>query len=157
MKQVLFALVLWSAVACQTATKPQGHAEPKTGSSTETKPAEEAKPQTQGQANTGAKIFTDDVAAFEAGMNNSPRFILIDVRTPEEYQQGALANAGNIDFYASDFKDKLAELPKGFPVYVYCRSGGRSANAAKVLVEMGYTEVHNLKGGYLAWKQAGKQ
>lgn len=156
MKRVLLALVLWSAVACQTATKPQGHTENK-APSTENQTAEAAKPQTEGQASTGAKIYTDDVAAFEAGMSNTPRFILIDVRTPQEYQEGALANAANIDFYASDFKNKLGELPKGFPVYVYCRSGGRSANAAKVLVEMGYTEVHDLKGGYLAWKQAGKQ
>lgn len=78
---------------------------------------------------------------------------LVDVRTPGEYNSGKIDDAINIDYMAADFKAKMAKLDKSKPVYIYCQAGGRSANAAKVLVEMGFKKVYDLKGGYGAYKK----
>lgn len=81
-----------------------------------------------------------------------PNIQLIDVRTPEEYQSGHLKDAINMDFYANDFEAKIAQLDKTKTVYVYCRSGGRSAKSAKQFEKLGFTEVYDLQGGITAWK-----
>ena len=81
--------------------------------------------------------------------------ILLDVRTPQEVSTGRLEQASTIDFYDSDFKKKLDKIQKDKAVFVYCKSGGRSAKAASMLVELGVAKVYNLKGGAMAWKRAG--
>lgn len=73
---------------------------------------------------------------------------LLDVRTPEEVAEGALEAAQNINFYDSDFKDKLSKLDKNKPVFVYCRSGGRSGKCAQMCKDMGFKEIYNMKGGW---------
>ena len=79
---------------------------------------------------------------------------LIDVRTAEEYAEGHLEGATNIDFKKDDFmKLALAKLDKDLPVAVYCRSGRRSASAAKQLTEAGFT-VTNMLGGIIAWEKS---
>ncbi len=78
---------------------------------------------------------------------------LIDVRTASEFSGGHINKAKNIDvFNASNFENECQKFNKEEPVYVYCRSGRRSTTAAKKLAKMGFTEVVNLKGGYMAWK-----
>ena len=57
--------------------------------------------------------------------------IIIDVRTVAEFNSGHIKDAANIDFYADDFESKLKIVRKDVPIYVYCRSGGRSSSAAK--------------------------
>lgn len=74
---------------------------------------------------------------------------LIDVRTPEEYQSGHIENAENIDFYSTSFNLEFNKLDKEQPVYIYCRSGSRSKQAAKKLSEMGFIEIYDLQGGFL--------
>ena len=82
---------------------------------------------------------------------------LIDVRTPDEYAEGHIASAVNFDVYSETFlEDVKAAYPVEKPLAVYCRSGKRSASAAKKLADAGYT-VYNLKGGYLAWTGAGRR
>lgn len=76
---------------------------------------------------------------------------LIDVRTPAEFQEGHIPNAENIDYYSSDFIAEIQNLDKNKPVYVYCKSGGRSSDAAEILHENGFKEVYDLKGGITAW------
>jgi rhodanese-related sulfurtransferase len=82
-------------------------------------------------------------------------FIVLDVRTPEEFVEGHLSNAVNIDFNAPDFKAKVNELDKQKTYLVYCRSGRRSLEAAKVMKAAGFNSVINMKGGILAWESAG--
>lgn len=77
---------------------------------------------------------------------------LIDVRTPKEFQSGHITGAKNIDFYASDFDEAFHKLNKEQAVYIYCRSGSRSNKASKKLVEMGFIEIYDLKGGFLKYK-----
>ena len=78
---------------------------------------------------------------------------LVDVRTPEEYAEGHIAGSRNINVFDSDFVDEAEKtLDKSKPVAVYCRSGKRSADAARELTDIGFN-VANLEGGILAWKE----
>ncbi|WP_248395906.1 MULTISPECIES: rhodanese-like domain-containing protein [unclassified Bizionia] len=77
---------------------------------------------------------------------------LVDVRTPNEYNSGHIKNAKNIDFFATSFESQFEKLNKEKPLYIYCRSGARSRKAASKLSAMGFTEIYDLKGGYLNWK-----
>jgi len=80
---------------------------------------------------------------------------LVDVRTAEEYREGHLKNAVNICVTDDDFEEKLAGLNKDEPVYLYCRSGKRSATAAKIMKELGFREIYDMEGGYLNWEKQG--
>jgi thioredoxin len=82
---------------------------------------------------------------------------LLDVRTAGEFRSGHIKGALQADWTdAEQFKDRTQYLDKSKPVYVYCLSGGRSAQAAKMLQEQGFTEVVNLQGGINAWKKEGR-
>lgn len=83
--------------------------------------------------------------------------VLVDVRTPEEFGQGHLEGALNIDWFSSDFNDRWADVAKDQTVYVYCKVGGRSAQAKERLQAMGYSHVVNLTGGYDAYLASGKK
>jgi rhodanese-related sulfurtransferase len=77
---------------------------------------------------------------------------LLDVRLADEFAGGHISGATNIA--VQELADHLSEVPRDLPVVVYCRSGGRSAKAAALLREAGYTQVHDL-GGVIGWQQAG--
>ena len=81
---------------------------------------------------------------------------LVDVRTPEEYSSGHIEGADNVNVLEKDFKGKMEKYSKDTPVYIYCRSGGRSGRAAKQLIADGFTEVYDLKGGILNWTASGE-
>ena len=77
---------------------------------------------------------------------------LVDVRTSEEFNAGHIEGAINIDFKNEDvFYQSFQRLDKKNPVYVYCRSGNRSKKSADKLLEMGFSKVYDLKGGYIDW------
>lgn len=77
---------------------------------------------------------------------------LIDVRTPEEFAAGYIPGAINISL--QELQQKMNRIPKDKPVIVYCRSGNRSAFAANLLMQAGYTEVYDL-GGIIDWARQG--
>ncbi|MBO7561666.1 MAG: MBL fold metallo-hydrolase [Bacteroidales bacterium] len=105
---------------------------------------------------SGAKYIDMDVTEFGLLLKEQEA-ALIDVRTDKEYADGHIAGAANYDFYNKSFLSMVEEAyPKDKPLAVYCRSGRRSAGAAKQLAEAGYT-VYNLKGGYMAWVEAGRR
>ncbi len=85
-------------------------------------------------------------------MDSDTEHILIDVRTAEEFAEGHIAGAVNIP--VDYIEGRLAEIPTDIPVVVYCRSGNRSARAASILVDNGYSEIYDL-GGIMAWTNAG--
>ena len=73
---------------------------------------------------------------------------LLDVRTSNEYAQGTIKDAVNLDFFqSSKFKNGIQKLDKTKPVYLFCRSGNRSQKAARILKSEGFKEVYDLKGG----------
>jgi phage shock protein E len=81
--------------------------------------------------------------------------LLIDVRTPEEFASGHLENAVNMNYFDSDFDAQLKTLDKNKVVYLYCKSGRRSANAAEKLENMGFVKIYDLEGGTLNWQAKG--
>ena len=96
-----------------------------------------------------------DVNGF-AELMNDPNVVILDVRTAEEFNEGHLEGALNIDWKQDGFMEKAkVALPKDRTIAVYCRSGRRSASASESLTAEGYKAV-NLKGGILAWKEAKK-
>jgi thioredoxin len=101
------------------------------------------------------KLSTIDPKDFFDKLNATQKAQLIDVRAPEEFQEGSIANAINIDWNGSDFVNQLASLDKNAPVFIYCLSGGRSAEASQALLDNGFQEVYELKGGFMAWNNAG--
>ncbi len=79
---------------------------------------------------------------------------LIDVRTSSEFNDGHIKNAINVDFFnRTNFEGYFGKLDKEKPVYLYCRSGARSQKAARRLTGMGFTQIFDLKGGYMQWRQ----
>ena len=80
------------------------------------------------------------------------RVTLIDVRTRSEYANGHIEDAGQLNYYALDFRKKLLLLPRDKPVYLYCNTGYRSQRAAEILVKNGYENVYNLERGIMEWE-----
>ncbi|HRJ99615.1 MAG TPA: rhodanese-like domain-containing protein [Ignavibacteria bacterium] len=78
-------------------------------------------------------------------------YVLIDVRTTEEFNEGHLRDSINIDFYKPDFEDALDELDKRKKYLVYCRSGNRSRQAMFLMRDLGFEEVNNLSEGIISW------
>ena len=91
-----------------------------------------------------------DVDGFEQAVRNDSAQIL-DVRTHEEFAESHIKGAIQVDVFSPNFlADAESKLQKERPVAVYCRSGRRSATAAKQLSAKGY-QVINLEGGIMAW------
>ena len=86
----------------------------------------------------------------------NPNIIVIDVRTPDEIAQtGAIENSINIDFKASDFKEKISVLDKDKEYILFCKSGNRSGQASKIMAEMGFSNINNLNNaGYEEFSKA---
>lgn len=81
---------------------------------------------------------------------------VIDVRTPKEYKAGHIEGAVNMHVYDKDFTTRLDSLDKNTTVYVYCKAGGRSAEAMQTMKEKGFIHIVELDGGTDAWTEAGK-
>ncbi|MDR9375355.1 MAG: rhodanese-like domain-containing protein [Schleiferiaceae bacterium] len=86
-------------------------------------------------------------------LKEHPNTVLLDVRTPREYNNGHLKEARLMDFYQEDFQKELEKLPKDKSYLVYCHSGGRSGKAVQMMRQMGFEKVYDLKGGVAAWNQ----
>ena len=81
--------------------------------------------------------------------------VVLDVRTPEEFEAGHLPGAVLVDFYADDFVARIQELERGVPYLVYCHVGGRSARTAQLMTQLGFEDVTDVAGGIAAWTDAG--
>ena len=81
--------------------------------------------------------------------------IVLDVRTPQEFREGHLAGARNMDFFGGAFEMQTADLPRDVPLLIYCRSGKRSAAAAESLAGAGATRILHMTAGTEGWKAAG--
>lgn len=102
---------------------------------------------------TGSTFKDVDVAEANMMISQNKDLIILDVRTPEETDQGTIPNAVLIDYYNPNFDAEIAKLDKTKPYLVYCRSGGRSVGASNKMIEAGILDVTNMKGGYNAWSK----
>lgn len=81
---------------------------------------------------------------------------IIDVRTPDEFKDGHIKGAKNIDIMSNDFEAQLAKLDKTKPTLVHCQAGGRSTRALPTFAKLGFTNVIHLDEGFGGWEKAGK-
>jgi rhodanese-related sulfurtransferase len=82
-------------------------------------------------------------------------FVVLDVRTPEEFANGRLPGAVNLDIQVPDFQSRLATLNRGKTYLVYCRTGNRSARAIQVMKRLGFQSVYHMAEGILRWEKKG--
>lgn len=107
------------------------------------------------QASGSNNLMKDlNAAEFKKGIEQKG-VSLVDIRTAGEHAAGHLKGSTLIDWYGSDFKEKVSKLDKNQPIYIYCASGGRSTAAKDVLSKLGFKEVHQMTGGIGAWKSSG--
>ena len=95
-------------------------------------------------------ISADD---FNKMIKNNKSAIIIDVRTPEEFNQGHLRNSLNVNWFDENFDENLKIFNKDLPVFVYCLSGGRSSKANEKIQSLGFKNVYELDGGILEWRK----
>jgi len=86
-------------------------------------------------------------------IDNDEDYMILDVRTQEEFNEGYIEGAVLIP--VSELEDRLNELPQDKPIIVYCKSGVRSSTAANLLVENGFIEIYNMTGGITDWINEG--
>lgn len=85
-----------------------------------------------------------------------PKIVVLDVRTPEEFQAGHIPGAKNIDFNSDDFEKQIAALDKSKTYVVHCAAGGRSAQACKLIEKEKLPSVFHMNEGFKAWEKAKK-
>ena len=101
-----------------------------------------------------AMAQTKNVApAFAEKKFNKKKVVVLDVRTTQEFNEGHLPNAVQIDVMDSvAFVQQISQLKKGKTYLVYCKSGRRSTKAATIMEQQGFRHIWNMEGGITAWK-----
>ena len=89
--------------------------------------------------------------------NTDEKRVIIDVRTPEEYDSGRIRGSKNINFYSPTFTQEVDKLDKSKKYSVYCRSGNRSGQALALMEQLGFEDVIDLGGGVGAWTHIGQE
>ncbi|MFV8442737.1 thioredoxin domain-containing protein [Flavobacterium sp. LB2P44] len=106
-----------------------------------------------GQTSKDNKTIDAKAFAEKIGATSNPQ--ILDVRTPEEFHSDHIDKAVNINWLGDHFVASTAKLDKTKPVFVYCKSGGRSQSAVQKMKEIGFTTIYQLQGGILKWDAAG--
>jgi len=108
-----------------------------------------------GQTGSSNQILEDigiqEAFALIQSNQDNPDFVIVDIRTPEEFDEGHIENAVNIDFYSETFREDLDKLGKSRTYFIYCRSGNRSGRAMPIMEDLGFQEVYNLSAGIKEW------
>ncbi len=92
---------------------------------------------------------------FAQKIKETPTAQVVDVRTPEEFSEGYISGAVNIDWNNDRFAEQVSKIDKDKPTFVYCHSGRRSSSAAEKMRAMGFKEVYELSGGIQSWRSTG--
>ena len=82
-------------------------------------------------------------------------YILIDVRTKDEFDLGHIDSAINLDFYSDTFQNDILSIDKNLPIVLYCRTNNRSTKTASILKDNGFKEISVLEGGITNWVKNG--
>ena len=100
-------------------------------------------------------IAADEANQLIGERSGSDDFVILDIRTPDEFNAGRIAGSVNIDFYESNFAAELDKLDKDKTYFVYCNSGNRSGTAMGTMRDLGFVDVYDLDGGIQAWYSSG--
>lgn len=103
-------------------------------------------------AQKGGDSYTNVNVAELKEKTSDKDVVVVDIRTPQETEEGYIEGAKLIDFYGDNFMTEMEKFDKETNLYIICRSGGRSANASAQLVEKGFKHIHNVEGGFMAWE-----
>ena len=87
---------------------------------------------------------------FISKYENTPNSVLVDVRTPLEYDASHIAGALNIDYENSNFESEISKLDKSKVYFVYCRSGNRSSKSVILMKKIGINNIYDLQGGIIS-------
>ncbi|RPI73386.1 MAG: rhodanese-like domain-containing protein [Ignavibacteriales bacterium] len=90
---------------------------------------------------------------FSNKLREDDNAVLLDIRTPNEYNQGHIPNAVLMNIYDPSFADEIQMLDKKKNYYLYCRSGNRSYHAGRMMVQFGFNKIYNLSSGILDWNE----
>src|SRR4030042_3538646 len=96
------------------------------------------------EISTVVNVSAGDADQLIKENTDSGNIVILDVRTPQEYQSGHLENAKNIDYSSQNFKDEVGNLDRTKTYVVYCRSGNRSREASKIMKDLGFANIYNL-------------
>ena len=108
------------------------------------------------QALAQSSVMLIETDALEQRLQTDSSMVILDTRSPQEYQEGHLENARFVNYATFTLSD-VQDIAKETPIVVYCLSGGRSGRVASELTKAGYQDVKNLNGGMRGWKTAGKE
>lgn len=99
-----------------------------------------------------------DVSVDKAAelLASGEKVTVLDVRTPEEYADGHLKDAVNVNFNGGDFEARIAKLDPEKPYLVHCAAGGRSGKSMELFKKLKFTKIYHLVDGYNGWTDAGK-
>lgn len=102
-------------------------------------------------------VLMDNVNAAKAAdfITAHPKAVVIDVRTPDEFAEGHIAHAINVDYRAEDFRGQLDALDKNAHYVLHCKSGNRSGKSLEIMKELGFSRITHMDGGFDGWKAAG--
>ena len=109
----------------------------------------------------GEKYFFVDILppkdAFELIQKNkgNSNFVILDIRTPEEFRDGHIEGAVNVDFRSGNFGNEIDRFDKNKTYFVYCRTGNRSYDAVTLMGPLGFRSIVRLAGDINGWKSAG--
>ncbi len=98
--------------------------------------------------------FTNMKAVEAAKMlKENPKAIVLDIRTPAEFNEGHIPGAVNIDYKADSFESELEKLDRDATYVMHCRSGRRSANSFETFSKLGFQNIVHMDDGILGWEQ----
>ena len=100
-------------------------------------------------------VTPEEASALIEQNGDGSGFMILDVRTPDEFNEGHIANAVNIDYYSDSFRGDLDRLDKEKTYLLYCRSGSRSGRVLPLMGELGFERVYNIGGGFVQWEMKG--
>ena len=98
-------------------------------------------------------ITLEEAFALMEDNRYDENFVIIDVRTPEEYAAGHIEKAINLDYYSETFADELDQLGKEKTYLIYCQTDDLSGQALDMMAELGFREVYNMLGGIERWEE----
>ena len=111
--------------------------------------------QTQDSTQTIRYVIAEQAVNIIHENADDSDFIIVDLRTPEEFSEGHIVNTINVDFRDPNFRKEISKLARDNTYLIYCRSGNRSRGALSLMLELGFTDIYHLYTGIIEWLDKG--